>query len=57
MLLNYANNGGGWREHGIDVDRVRAANRGIAAGSAALWALALGRLDDAVARGLFDGSG
>ncbi len=52
VLLNYANDGGGWREHQVEAARVRAVNRPIAEGSAALWAAALARIDDAVARGL-----
>ncbi len=51
MLLNHANDGGGWREHGIEAARVRAVNGHIAEGSAALWVAALARIDDAVARG------
>jgi putative hydrolase of HD superfamily len=52
MLLNLANDGGGWTEHGITADRVRARNRVIGDGSAMLWSVVSGRLDDAVARGV-----
>jgi putative hydrolase of HD superfamily len=51
VLLNHANDGGGWREHGIEARRVRAVNGHIAEGSAALWVAALARIDDAVVRG------
>ena len=52
LLLNHANNGGPWREHGISRDRVVARNAPIGDGSAALWAFALARIDDVDARGL-----
>jgi putative hydrolase of HD superfamily len=52
VLLNHANDGGGWREHGVEASRVRAVNGRIAEGSGALWTAALARIDDIVARGL-----
>jgi putative hydrolase of HD superfamily len=52
VLLNHANDGGPWREHGVEAARIRAVNRRIEDGSGALWAAALRRIDDAVARGL-----
>jgi putative hydrolase of HD superfamily len=54
MLLNHANDGSSWREHGITADRVLHRNRMIADGSAALWAAAQARVADAVARGVLD---
>lgn len=54
VLLNHANDGGGWQRHGITSERVRQANGRIADGSAALWAAAVARIDDIVARGLID---
>lgn len=51
LLLNHANEGDSWQRHGITADRVRARNRPIDAASAALWAAAAGRIDDAVRRG------
>jgi putative hydrolase of HD superfamily len=37
MLLNLMTDGASWREHGITLDRVRARNQHIAAGSRTLW--------------------
>jgi putative hydrolase of HD superfamily len=52
VLLNHANDGGPWTEHGISADRVRARNQPIGLGSSALWALAQQRIADIEARGL-----
>lgn len=52
LLLNHANQGGPWREHGISRERIVARNSPIAAGSAQLWALAQDRIDEVQALGL-----
>ena len=52
LLLNHANHGGPWREHGISRERIVARNSPIAAGSAQLWALAQDRIDQVQALGL-----
>jgi putative hydrolase of HD superfamily len=51
VILNYASDGGSWREHGITADRVYARNESISPGSPALWKYAAGLIDDAVAKG------
>ncbi len=51
VLLNHATDGETWSAHGVTADRVRARNSVIAQGSAGLWAAALARIDDAVAKG------
>ena len=51
VLLNHATDGETWAAHGVTADRVRARNSVIAHGSAGLWAAALARIDDAVAKG------
>lgn len=51
VLLNHATDGETWAAHGVTADRVRARNSVIAQGSAGLWAAALARIDDAVAKG------
>jgi putative hydrolase of HD superfamily len=51
VLLNHATDGEAWAAHGVTADRVRARNSVIAEGSAGLWAAALARIDDAVAKG------
>ena len=51
VLLNHATEGETWAAHGVTADRVRARNSVIAQGSAGLWAAALARIDDAVAKG------
>jgi 5'-deoxynucleotidase YfbR-like HD superfamily hydrolase len=51
VLLNHATDGETWATHGVTADRVRARNSVIAKGSAGLWAAALARIDDAVAKG------
>ena len=52
LLLNHANDGGPWREHGISRERVVARNSPIGDGSSALWELARERIDEVHARGL-----
>ena len=52
LLLNHANQGGPWREHGISRERIVTRNSPIAAGSERLWALAQDRIDDVQALGL-----
>ena len=52
LLLNHANNGGPWREHGISRERVVARNAPIGAGSTSLWSFARLRIDEVQARGL-----
>lgn len=52
LLLNHANNGGPWREHGISRERVVARNSPIGAGSSRLWSFAQDRIDEVQARGL-----
>jgi 5'-deoxynucleotidase YfbR-like HD superfamily hydrolase len=51
VLLNHATDGETWAAHGVTADRVRARSSVIAQGSAGLWAAALARIDDAVAKG------
>jgi putative hydrolase of HD superfamily len=51
VLLNHATDGATWAVHGVTADRVRARNSVIAQASAGLWAAALARIDDAVAKG------
>jgi putative hydrolase of HD superfamily len=51
LLLNHANRGQPWREHGITVDRVRAINSVIGKGSPELWEAARSLIDDALAHG------
>ena len=51
VLLNLANEGRTWREHGLTADRVRQANAGIADGSRRLGRYVADRLDGAVAAG------
>ncbi|MGD9701531.1 MAG: HD family hydrolase [Acidimicrobiia bacterium] len=52
LLLNHANEGGPWREHGISRERIRLRNSPIGDGSAVLWAFAQDRIDEAHALGL-----
>ncbi|HEX9259046.1 MAG TPA: HD domain-containing protein [Acidimicrobiales bacterium] len=52
MLLNHANDGAAWREHGITADRVLDRNRVMERGSSALWAEAQRRVAEVVERGL-----
>jgi putative hydrolase of HD superfamily len=51
LLLNYANQGALWREHGIVASRVRTRNETIANASVALWDVAQALIDDAVEMG------
>jgi putative hydrolase of HD superfamily len=61
ILLNYADGGRTWSQHGVTADRVLARNASIAQASAALWAIARQRVADAVEHGLLqpgpDGQG
>jgi putative hydrolases of HD superfamily len=52
MLMNATAGGGGWAEHRITADRVRATNSVIDHGSPRLWAAAQGILAQAVADGV-----
>jgi putative hydrolases of HD superfamily len=54
ILLNHADGGRTWREHGITADRVLARNAAIARSSAPLWEVARQRVADAVSRGLLE---
>jgi putative hydrolase of HD superfamily len=54
MLLNHADGGRTWREHGISADRVLARNASIGLASASLWEVAQARVADAVAAGLIE---
>lgn len=56
VLPNCHHRGGGWREAGVSVERVRALNAGIALGSPALWEYAEGRIDEAARAGFLDGA-
>lgn len=51
VLLNHANHGELWREHGIVAEQVRTVNRLIDDGAPALWTVASAVIEDAVARG------
>jgi 5'-deoxynucleotidase YfbR-like HD superfamily hydrolase len=51
VLHNCATGGRSWREHGITADRVIDRNSSMREGSHALWAYALARITEAVARG------
>jgi putative hydrolase of HD superfamily len=51
LLLNCRTDGAAWQRHGITEDRVLARNRGIAEGSAAVWAEAARMIRQAVAGG------
>jgi 5'-deoxynucleotidase YfbR-like HD superfamily hydrolase len=51
LLLNHANRGELWAEHGIAAARVLAYNAHIADGSPDLWAAARAIVDDATAKG------
>ena len=56
VLLNLANNGGSWVEHGISYERVvRKVGPPIEAGCPALWAWLAPKLEDARAKGFFGG--
>jgi putative hydrolase of HD superfamily len=51
LLHNYHTQGGGWKKHDIDAERVRERNRRIQDGAPTLWRYAEGLIDDAVAQG------
>lgn len=51
VTLNYAANGGSWREHSVTGDRVLLRNQVIAAGAPALWEYAEGLIRDAMGKG------
>lgn len=51
VLHNYYTQGRGWREHNIRQEQVLAANRVIEEGSADLWRLIQGKIQDAVDQG------
>jgi putative hydrolase of HD superfamily len=51
LLHNCFTQGKAWREHGIGVDQVLDANRHMAEGAPALWALAEGLVREAVRKG------
>jgi putative hydrolase of HD superfamily len=53
VLLNHANGGGPWADHGITRQRVEARNSVINHGAPPLWAEVLRRLDELDAQGLF----
>jgi putative hydrolase of HD superfamily len=52
VLLNILTDGEKWREHGVTRAKVIARNQHAREGAEAVWAHALGMLDDAVARGI-----
>ena len=51
MLLNYFNDGGGWKKHGIRAEQVREINGCIEDGAPELWRYAEELIEDAVRRG------
>lgn len=51
VMLNYASDGGSWREHHVTSDRVLQRNQAIEPGAPALWDFARGLIEDAVAKG------
>ena len=53
VVMNHANDGDPWLEHGISRARVEARNSLIGDHAPALWEAALRRLDDLEARGRF----
>lgn len=53
VLMNHANGGGPWIEHGISRARVEARNSVIGERAPSLWAAALRRLDELDAAGAF----
>ena len=53
VLLNHAQGGGPWREHGITVDRVLARNAPIGDGSTVLWTEVRRRIDELEQDGRF----
>ncbi len=52
MLLNYMNDGGPWRKHGVRADQVREINQCIEDGAPELWRYAEEMIEDAVRREL-----
>lgn len=54
VILNYASDGGSWREHGVTADRVYARNETIGRGAPDLWTYAARLIDEAVAKGHLD---
>lgn len=54
LILNRASGGATWAEHGVTAPQVEAANQRVAAGSPALWGLARGIIDSAVAQGFLE---
>jgi putative hydrolase of HD superfamily len=57
LLLNHANRGMPWREHGITADRVRHVNSVVEDGSTELWGAARTLIDDAVNQGWLEEPG
>ncbi len=55
VLPSYYNEGGCWRDASVTMERVKARNGIIAAGSPALWSYAEGLIDDAVQKGFVGG--
>lgn len=53
VLLNHANGGALWREHGLSAERVKERNAAVGDASAALWTELQARIDDAERRGWF----
>lgn len=51
MLLNFANEGRPWKEHGVTSERVAARNRPIGEGSSELWSYAQRLIAEAIERG------
>lgn len=54
LLLNYATEGGAWREHGITADRVLARNAHIGHASPALWEHAQRLIAEAIENGYLE---
>lgn len=58
VLLNLANDGGSWREHGVSYEQVvRRVGPPVQAGCPALWEHLRARLDEAQRAGWFGGRG
>lgn len=55
VLLNYINNGGTWKEHGIVKEQVVKRNSHIQTGAPSLWEYASELIDDAVIKGYLEG--
>lgn len=56
MLPSCYHEGGCWREAGVTVERIKARNSAIAAGSPALWEYAEGLIDEAHSKGFIGSS-